>query len=119
MNTLIVSTFDCSFEDFDKFLADFHEKEGHRYLVRTTWSTKYVEAKGTRSNGWGVYVTYTEVDAAKSKPIDLFIVNKIQISDEENEYKCFGGEKKILSPWKPNSSKSTLKPIEYFFTSDT
>ena len=36
-----------------------------------------------------------------------------------NEYKCFGGEKKILSPWKPNSSKSTLKPIEYFFTPDT
>ena len=28
MNTLIVSTFDCSFEYFDKFVADFHEKEG-------------------------------------------------------------------------------------------
>jgi len=25
MNTLIVSTFDCTFEDFDKFVADFHE----------------------------------------------------------------------------------------------
>ncbi len=32
MNTLIVSTFDCSFEDFDKFVADFHEKEGHKYV---------------------------------------------------------------------------------------
>ena len=29
---LIVSTFDCSFEDFDKFVADFHEKEGHKYV---------------------------------------------------------------------------------------
>ena len=92
---------------------------GYDILCERPGSTKYVEAKGTRSNGWGVYVTYTEVDAAKSKPIDLFIVNKIQISVEENEYKCFGGEKKILSPWKPNSSKSTLKPIEYFFTPDT
>ena len=32
MNTLIVSTFDCSFGDFDKFVADFHEKGGHRYV---------------------------------------------------------------------------------------
>ena len=32
MNTLIVSTFDCSFEDFDKFVADFHEEEGHKYV---------------------------------------------------------------------------------------
>ena len=32
MNTLIVSTFDCSFDDFYKFVADFHEKEGHRYV---------------------------------------------------------------------------------------
>ena len=33
MNILIVSTFDCSFEDFDKFVADFHEKEGHKYVA--------------------------------------------------------------------------------------
>ena len=32
MNTLIVSTFDCSFEDFDKFVADFHKKEGYKYV---------------------------------------------------------------------------------------
>ena len=32
MNTLIVSTFDCSFEDFDKFVPDFHEKEAHKYV---------------------------------------------------------------------------------------
>ena len=32
MNTLIVSTFDCTFEDFDEFVADFHEKEGHKYV---------------------------------------------------------------------------------------
>ena len=32
MNTLILSTFDCSFEDFDKFVADFHEMEGHKYV---------------------------------------------------------------------------------------
>ena len=35
---------------------------------------------------------------------------------EEIEYKCFGGEKKIIYPWKPNSTKTTLKPNEYFYT---
>ena len=32
MNTLIVSTFDCYFEYFDQFVADFHKKEGHKYV---------------------------------------------------------------------------------------
>ena len=32
MKTLIVPTFDCSFEYFDKFVADFHEKEGQKYV---------------------------------------------------------------------------------------
>ena len=32
MNTLIVSTFTCTFEVFEKFVADFHEKEGHKYV---------------------------------------------------------------------------------------
>ena len=32
MNTLIVSTFDCLFEDFYTFVADFHEKEGYKYV---------------------------------------------------------------------------------------
>ena len=34
MNTLIVSTFDCSFEYFEKFVTDFHEKEGHKYVEK-------------------------------------------------------------------------------------
>ena len=32
MNTLIVSTFTCSFESFEKFVADFHQEEGHKYV---------------------------------------------------------------------------------------
>ena len=32
MNTLIVSTFDCTFEYFENFVEDFHEKEGHKYV---------------------------------------------------------------------------------------
>ena len=32
MNTLIVSTFTCPFESFEKFVADFHQEEGHKYV---------------------------------------------------------------------------------------
>ena len=32
MNTLIVSTFSCTFEDYEKTVADFHEKLGHKYV---------------------------------------------------------------------------------------
>ena len=32
MNTLIVSTFTCTFEVFQEFVAYFHEKEGHKYV---------------------------------------------------------------------------------------
>ena len=32
MNTLIVSTFTCSFESFEKFVAEFHEEEGHKFV---------------------------------------------------------------------------------------
>ena len=32
MKNLIVSAFDISFEDFDKFVANFYEKKGHKYF---------------------------------------------------------------------------------------
>ena len=32
MNTLIVSTFTCSFESFEKFVAEFHQEEGHKVV---------------------------------------------------------------------------------------
>ena len=84
-------------------------------------STRYVEVKGTQNDGWCVFVTKNEVEKAIEKamlePRDLFIVNNIKhtYDSEEYEYKCEGGEVKIISPWKPNSSKSTLKAIEYKF----
>ena len=32
MNTLIVSTFTCSFESFEKLVAEFHQEEGHKFV---------------------------------------------------------------------------------------
>ena len=92
-------------------------KLGYDILCERPGSTRYVEVKGTQNDGWCVFVTHTEVKEAKAKPTDLFIVNNInhQFDTEELEYKCEGGAVKIISPWKPNSSKSFLKAIEYKF----
>ena len=92
-------------------------KIGYDIRCERPGSTKYVEVKGTQNDGWCVFVTKNEVDKAKSEPRDLFIVNNIkhQYDSEEREYKCEGGEVRIISPWKPNSTKSSLKAIEYKF----
>ena len=34
MNTLIVSSLDCSFKHFYKLVTDFHENEGHKYAEK-------------------------------------------------------------------------------------
>jgi len=78
-------------------------------------STKFVEVKGTHNNGWCVLVTANEVETAKKKPVDLFIVNKINYRWIDDEFECYDGELRIISPWKPKSNKSSLKEISYKF----
>jgi len=96
---------------------DSRKKLGYDIRGERPGSTKYVEVKGTKNDGWCVFVTKKEVEFAKSKPVDLFIVNKIEykVIEENFDYECQGGELRILSPWKPNSSKSSLKVIDYKF----
>ncbi len=92
-------------------------KIGYDIRCERPGSTKYIEVKGTQNDGWCVFVTANEVDKAKSEPRELFIVNNIKhrYDSEEYEYKCEGGGVKIISPWKPNSTKSSLKAIDYKF----
>ena len=92
-------------------------KIGYDIKCEKPGSTRYVEVKGTQTDGWCVFVTKNEVEKAKSEPRDLFIVKNIQhrYDIEEHEYRCEGGEVKIISPWKPYSSKSSLTAIEYKF----
>ena len=60
-------------------------------------------------------ITANEVDTAKKKPVDLSIVNKIKYQWIDHEFKCYEGEIRIISPWKPTSNKSSLKEISYKF----
>ena len=58
MNTLIISTFDCSFEYFEKFVADFHEKEGHKYvkeyeLIKVNDGKSHLILQVTDHDGFG------------------------------------------------------------------
>ena len=83
------------------------------------WILKIIETeltvKGTHKNGCCVLVTANEVKTAKKKPVDLFIVNKIKYQWIDDEFKCYEGETRLISPWKPKSNKSSLKEISYKF----
>ena len=104
-------------QGYATFDVSNQRKIGYDIKCEKPGSTKCVEVKGTQTDGWCVFVTKNEVEKAKSEPRDLFIVKNIKhrYDIEEHEYKCEGGEVKIISPWKPYSSKSTLTAIEYKF----
>ena len=91
------------------------KNKGYDIECEKPGSTKFVEVKGTHKNGWCVLVTANEVDTAKKKPVDLFIVNKINYQWIDHEFKCYEREIRIISPWKPSSNNSSLKEISYKF----
>ena len=91
------------------------KNKGYDIECEKPGSTKFVEVKGTHKNGWCVLVTANEVKTAKKKPVDLFIVNKINYRWIDDEFECYDGEVRIISPWNPKSNKSSLKEISYKF----
>ena len=91
------------------------KNKGYDIECEKPGSTKFVEVKGTHKNGWCVLVTANEVKTAKKKPVDLFIVNKINYRWIDDEFECYDGEVRIISPWNPKSVKSSLKEISYKF----
>ena len=115
----------CAMEEATKYyksqgytVFDVSNQRGIGYDLKCErpGSTRCVEVKGTKSDGWRVTVTYTEVDAAQENSIDLFIVNKIKLFPDGDDFKAYPGEYRLISPWKPRSSKAILKAIEYHFT---
>ena len=66
MNTLIISTFTCTFEVFEKFVADFHEKEGHKYvkeyeLIKVNDGKSHLILEVTDLEGFGAATSSPEM----------------------------------------------------------
>ena len=66
LNTLIISTFDCSFEYFEKFVTDFHEKEGHKYvkeyeLIKVNDGKSHLILEVTDLEGFGAATSSPEM----------------------------------------------------------
>ena len=102
-------------QGYTTFDVSKKKDKGYDIECEKPGSTKFVEVKGTYKNGWCVLVTANEVKTAKKKPVDLFIVNKINYRWIDDEFECYDGELRIISPWKPKSNKSSLKEISYKF----
>ena len=102
-------------QGFKTFDVSNKKNKGYDIECEKPGSTKFVEVKGSHKNGWCVLVTANEVDTAKKKPVDLFIVNQIRYQWIDDEFKCYEGEIRIIAPWKPKTNKSSLKEISYKF----
>ena len=102
-------------QSYATFDVSKKKNKGYDIECEKPGSTKFVEVKGTHKNGWCVLVTANEVKTAKKKPVDLFIVNKINYRWIDDEFECYDGEVRIISPWNPKSNKSSLKEISYKF----
>ena len=86
MNTLIVSTFDCSFEDFDKFVADFHEEEGHKYveefeLIKVNDHKSHLILKVKDLEGFASATSTQEMkEWDKKMVIKIFVIHLLQLN---------------------------------------
>tara|TARA_B100000965_G_scaffold394176_1_gene406005 strand:- start:70 stop:330 length:261 start_codon:yes stop_codon:yes gene_type:complete len=66
MNTLIISTFTCHFEVFEKFVANFHEKEGNKYvkeydLIKVNDAKSHLIPEITDLDGFGAATSSPEM----------------------------------------------------------
>jgi hypothetical protein len=78
---------------------------------------KYIEVKGTTSAGEHVFVTYNEVEHARSHKGQciLFVVHNIEIQcSESKKFHARGGSIQIQDPWIPTEKQ--LIPVSYRYS---
>lgn len=75
--------------------------------------TKYVEVKGTRTDGSAVALTRNEVAFLKEhkKSAAMFVLHHVELKTG-NKPKAFGGKLKLIEPWDPECG--VLKPVTFF-----
>jgi hypothetical protein len=72
-----------------------------------------VEVKGTQGGNKSVEVTRAEVNSARDKPTDLFVVHGINAEKDSGEAVAFGGQVTRLQNWQPLDTDLTAKTFRY------
>lgn len=74
---------------------------------------KFVEVKGTRTDGSTVALTRNEVDflTKNARSAAMFVLHSIKIKPGKRP-KAFGGRMRLIEPWNPSCGE--LKPITFF-----
>jgi hypothetical protein len=74
---------------------------------------KYVEVKGTRTDGSAVALTRNEVDFLRRNAASsaMFVLHNVEIKPGKKP-KAFGGRMRLIEPWDP--SCGDLKPVTFF-----
>jgi hypothetical protein len=83
-------------------------------LCLKSGSRKFVEVKGTRTDGSVVALTRNEVNFLRENAgsAAMFVLHSIKLRPGK-EPKAFGGHMKLVEPWDPSCGE--LKPISFFF----
>jgi hypothetical protein len=100
---------------FEKLGYKVHPKgKPYDLLCVKNGSQKFVEVKGTRTDGSVVALTRNEVDflRANAGSAAMFVLHSIKLRSGK-EPKAFGGRMKLVEPWDPSCGE--LKPITFFF----
>jgi hypothetical protein len=100
----------------------YFEKLGYRVEVKgkpydlfcvKDRAKKFVEVKGTRTDGSAVALTRNEVNFLKKNAgsAAMFVLHSIRIKSSKTP-KAFGGRMRLIEPWDPSCGE--LKPITFF-----
>jgi hypothetical protein len=97
-------------------VVDVHETNPYDLLCVKSSIAKYIEVKGTVSEGDKVYLTKNEVSHARDNypQGELFILRSIQIEKIKDNWEVGGGEVLIIESWYP--SDEDLIPLSYEYS---
>ena len=77
-------------------------------------TTLYVEVKGIQGTDTEIILTPNEVEFARQKKMELFVVHSVKISHRLSRCRVSGGIERVINPWRPRSED--LKPIAYWYS---
>ncbi|MCL4552052.1 MAG: DUF3883 domain-containing protein [Candidatus Marsarchaeota archaeon] len=107
-HAMMVAT--AHFEGAGYRVDDHHARHSYDLLITRNGHRRYVEVKGTRTDGETVIVTPSEVRFARENDTVLFILRGVGVDGSD---RVSGGTALIVDPWTPSDNR--LTPTGYLY----
>lgn len=76
-------------------------------------ATLLVEVKGSRGPATKILLTPNEVEVARKRKMELFVVHSMTVAKAGRRVVAKGGKVQLVSPWRPDLRR--LKPVVYVY----